>query len=59
MLDWARHLNLAPGVHASSQRGRFRTESEGDQMPLFYQQQNIQDHDNTNRASQEEMLFDS
>ena len=37
MLDWARHLGLASGVHASSQRGRFRPTSDGAQIPLFNQ----------------------
>jgi hypothetical protein len=52
MLDWARHLNLAPGVHASSQRGRFRTEPEGTQMPLFHEQQNSRSY-----TFQEELRF--
>jgi hypothetical protein len=58
MLDWARHLNLAPGVHASSQRGRFRTEPDEDQMPLFHQQRDEHDRANSNHARQEEMLFE-
>jgi hypothetical protein len=57
MLDWARHLNLAPGVHASSQRGRFRTEPDGNQMPLFQQQRNKQNRDSSDYTGQEEMRF--
>ena len=35
MLDWARHLELAPGVHAYSQRGRFKQPLSHRQFSLF------------------------
>lgn len=35
MLDWARHLELAPGVYAHTIRGRFREAIQDPQMPLF------------------------
>lgn len=34
MLDWARHLGLAPGVHAYAQRGRFKGLPDGE-LDLF------------------------
>jgi len=35
MLDWARHLNLAPGVHKHSRRGRFKLIPSSIQFSLF------------------------
>lgn len=35
MLDWARHLELAPGVHAHAQRGRFKETIDDGSMRLF------------------------
>lgn len=35
MLDWARHLGLAPGTHAHSYRGRFKSEGLLSETPLF------------------------
>ncbi len=35
MLDWARHLGIAAGIHAESQRGQFKAPPKEIQMPLF------------------------
>ena len=35
MLDWARHLELAPGIHAHAQRGRFKGLLDDGSMSLF------------------------
>jgi hypothetical protein len=37
MIDWARHLGLAPGVHAYSYRGRFKHRISAAQFSLFNQ----------------------
>lgn len=35
MLDWARHLGLAPGLHSASQRGQFRPPPKGIQISFL------------------------
>ncbi len=35
MLDWARHLGLAPGIHAYTDRGQFKSEDPQRELPIF------------------------